>query len=110
MSPAVPRSVPPALGATIMVYCLGSDFLFWAGMALAEDQMIATLLATEPALFHDARAGEQARVRAVLHGVLPVSARRQTCHLSDRRAGLGRPRWQRCADLWQTVADFLKSV
>lgn len=58
-----------------MDIALGSDFLFWAGMTLAEDQMIATLLATDPALFHAASAAEQARVRAILHGILPVSAR-----------------------------------
>ncbi len=67
---------PSALGQAIMDYALGSDFLFWAGMTLAEDQMIATLLATDPALFHAASAAEQARVRrAILHGILPVSAR-----------------------------------
>ena len=41
----------------------------------AEDQMIATLRATDPTMFHDARADEQARVRAILHGILSVSAR-----------------------------------
>ncbi|MGV8984978.1 MAG: alpha/beta fold hydrolase [Cypionkella sp.] len=68
---------PSALGATIINYALGSDFLFWAGMALAEDQMIATLLATDPALVHAASASEQERVRAILHGILPVSIRKR---------------------------------
>jgi 2-hydroxy-6-oxonona-2,4-dienedioate hydrolase len=68
---------PSALGAAIIEYALGSDFLFWAGMALAEDQMIATLLATDPALVHAASPEEQARVRAILHGILPVSARKR---------------------------------
>lgn len=68
---------PTKLGAAIMEYALGSDFLFWAGMELAEDPLFATLLATDPALIHAAPAAEQARVRAILRGILPVSAKRR---------------------------------
>lgn len=37
--------------------------------------MIGALLATDPALVAQADAGERARVRAVLHNILPVSER-----------------------------------
>lgn len=66
---------PGALGAAIMRHALRSDVLFWAAMELAEDQMIRTLLATDPALVHAATAAEQARARAILRAILPVSAR-----------------------------------
>jgi 2-hydroxy-6-oxonona-2,4-dienedioate hydrolase len=61
--------------AAIIRYALRSDFLFWAGKALAEDAMIRTLLATDPALVHAAAPAEQARVRSILNDILPVSAR-----------------------------------
>ena len=68
---------PSAIGSAIITYALGSDFLFWGAMTLAEDQMIAALLATDPAVFHAASPAEQVRVRAILHGILPVSARKR---------------------------------
>jgi 2-hydroxy-6-oxonona-2,4-dienedioate hydrolase len=82
---------PSALGQAIMTYALGSDFLFWAGMTLAEDQMIATLLATDPALFHAASAAEQARVRAILRSILPVSARARGLRNDGQLAGNPEP-------------------
>ena len=82
---------PSALGAAIMEYALGSDFLFWAGMTVAEDQMIATLLATDPALVHAASASEQTRVRAILRGILPVSARKQGLLNDGALAGTPEP-------------------
>ncbi len=66
---------PSAAGAAIMRYGLQSDFLFWAGIRLAEDAMIGTLLATDPALVAAAPADEQARVRRILRNILPVSLR-----------------------------------
>jgi pimeloyl-ACP methyl ester carboxylesterase len=74
-APGRPPMRPNATGAAIMRYALQSDALFWAGMTLAEDRMIATLLATDPALVHAAGPEEQARVRAILHAILPISAR-----------------------------------
>lgn len=54
---------------------LGSDLLFWAAIRAAPDMLMSALLATDPALVHAAPASEQARARAILHGILPVSAR-----------------------------------
>ena len=62
----VPGRAPPApsaLARAIIEYALKSDFLFWAGMNIAEDSMIGALLATDPALVYRASAAEQARVR-----------------------------------------------
>lgn len=54
---------------------LQSDFLFWSAINAMPDTMIRTLLATDPALVHAASAEEQDRVRRILSGILPVSAR-----------------------------------
>jgi 2-hydroxy-6-oxonona-2,4-dienedioate hydrolase len=73
-----PDRLPPrpnAIGQVIMEYGLKSDFLFWAAMLMAENAMISTLLATDPKLVRSAGATEQARVRSILRGILPVSAR-----------------------------------
>lgn len=78
---------PNALGAAIMEHALQSDFLFWAGIKLAEDTMISTLLATDPALVHRARPDEQARARAILTEILPVSARAKGLINDARLAG-----------------------
>ncbi len=86
----VPDRAPPrpdALGAAIMEYALQSDFLFWAGIKTAEDTMIQTLLATDPALVHQASLAEQERARTVLQQILPISARSQGLLNDARLAG-----------------------
>ena len=55
---------------------LRSDFLFWAASRLSRDTFIGSILATPPAVVHQATAAEQARVSAILNQLLPVSARR----------------------------------
>jgi pimeloyl-ACP methyl ester carboxylesterase len=86
--PGRPAPRPPnALAAAIIRHGLRSDLLFWLGMTVAEDAMIATLLATDPALVHAAAPAEQARVRAILRGILPVSARARGLIEDGRRAG-----------------------
>lgn len=56
---------------------LGSDFLFWAALQLMRDQMIGTMLATDPALVHAASLDDQARVDEILRNILPVSRRQR---------------------------------
>ncbi|HSP24533.1 MAG TPA: alpha/beta hydrolase [Saliniramus sp.] len=76
--PGRPAPRPPsALAAAIIRWGLRSDALFWAGIRLAPDEMIASLLATDPALVHRASEKEQARATAILRGILPVSAKFQ---------------------------------
>jgi 2-hydroxy-6-oxonona-2,4-dienedioate hydrolase len=58
-----------------MMRVIGSDFLFWAGIHMAHDQMIKVILATPPELVANANPVEQARVNAMLNAILPVSAR-----------------------------------
>jgi pimeloyl-ACP methyl ester carboxylesterase len=83
--PGRPAPPPPnPLAAWIIEHGLRSDVLVWAGIRLAERQMIATLLATDPDLVAAAPPEEQARVRAILHGILPVSLRYQGL-LNDAR-------------------------
>lgn len=86
---APPR--PNAVGQLVMQYGLRSDFLFWAGMALAPDTMIATLLATDPKLVQLADPAEQARVRAILRDILPVSERANGLINDARLAGSPSP-------------------
>jgi len=58
-----------------MMRVIGSDFLFWSAMHFARGRIIATVLATPPALLATASPAEQARINAMLDGILPVSAR-----------------------------------
>ena len=58
-----------------MMRIVGSDFLFWAGLHIARDQMIATVVATPPDQVAAASPAEQARINAMLDAILPVSAR-----------------------------------
>lgn len=74
--PGRPAPPPPDTFARWMIETgLRSDLLFWAALRLSEDRLIAALLATDPARVSAASAAEQARVRAILHGILPVSLR-----------------------------------
>jgi pimeloyl-ACP methyl ester carboxylesterase len=54
---------------------LGSDFLLWAGIKLAPDQMMRYILATDPALVEAAGPETRDRVKRVLDEILPISAR-----------------------------------
>ena len=66
--------LPPWVENTMM-RLIGSDFLFWAGIHVARDQVIKVVLATPPALLKHASTAERARVNAMLDNILPVSAR-----------------------------------
>ena len=75
--PSLADSAPPMpawLEATMM-RLIGSDFLFWAALHVARDQVIQVVLATPPALLATASPQERARVKVMLDNILPVSAR-----------------------------------
>jgi 2-hydroxy-6-oxonona-2,4-dienedioate hydrolase len=59
----------------VMMRVIGSDVLFWLAIYVARDKIIATVLATPPGLLDNASPDEQARINAMLDGILPVSAR-----------------------------------
>jgi pimeloyl-ACP methyl ester carboxylesterase len=86
-----PPRPPNAIAEAIIAYGLRSDLLFWLGMTLAEDAMIGTLLATDPALVHAAEPGERALVRAILRNSLPVSDRARGLMNDGRLAGSPAP-------------------
>lgn len=89
--PGRPAPPPPGpLAEWIIRRGLRSDALIWAGIRLAERRMIATLLATDPDLVSRADPAEQARVRAILHGILPVSLKYQGL-LNDARTTAAPP-------------------
>jgi 2-hydroxy-6-oxonona-2,4-dienedioate hydrolase len=71
---------------SLMMRMIASDFLFWAALHVAPDQVIKTVLATPPELLKTASAAERARVDAMLRNILPVSARAQGL-ISDTAAG-----------------------
>jgi len=58
-----------------MMRAIGSDFLFWTGLHITSAQMIATVVATPPAVVASASPAKQARVNTMLDAILPVSAR-----------------------------------
>ena len=59
----------------LLMRLIGSDFLFWAGLHLARDQVIRYVLATPPEQVSDASPVERARINNILDHILPVSAR-----------------------------------
>ena len=75
--PTQADSAPPMpawLEATMM-RLISSDFLFWAAIHVARDQVIKVVLATPPELLATASPQERVRVNAMLDNILPVSAR-----------------------------------
>ena len=67
----------PAWVEATMMRLIGSDFLFWAALHVARDQVIRVVLATPPELLATASPEERARVNAMLDNILPVSMRAQ---------------------------------
>ena len=65
----------PAWVEATMMRLIGSDFLFWAALHVARDQVIKVVLATPPELLATASPQERARVNAMLDNILPVSTR-----------------------------------
>jgi 2-hydroxy-6-oxonona-2,4-dienedioate hydrolase len=76
----------PAWIEATMMRLLGSDFLFWAAIHVARDQVIKVVLATPPELVAVANPQELARVNAMVDNILPVSARAAGLR-SDTAAG-----------------------
>ncbi len=75
--PTQADSAPPLpqwIEAAVM-RVIGSDFLFWAGLHVARDQVTKLVLATPPDLLLQANPNERARIDAMLDGILPVSLR-----------------------------------
>ena len=65
----------PACVEATMMRLIGSDFLFWAALHVARDQLIKVVLATPPELLGAASPQERDRVNAMLDNILPVSSR-----------------------------------
>lgn len=65
-----------ALGAAAMNLTLRSDVLFWLALRLAPRAMTRMILGTPPELLSQVDAAERARLKTVLHHILPVSSRR----------------------------------
>jgi pimeloyl-ACP methyl ester carboxylesterase len=65
----------PAWVEATMMRLIGSDFLFWAALHVARDQVIKVVLATPPELLATASPQERARVNTMLDNILPVSTR-----------------------------------
>ena len=59
----------------LLMRLIGSDFLFWAGLHVARNQVIQYVLATPPEQVSAANPQERARVDSILDHILPVSSR-----------------------------------
>ena len=77
--------IPPWVENT-MIRLISSDFLFWAALHIARDQVIKVVLATPPELLTTASPSERARVNAMLNNILPVSLRAEGL-ISDTAVG-----------------------
>ena len=65
----------PAWVERTMMRLIGSDFLFWAALHIARDQVIKVVLATPPELLATASPQERSRIENMLDNILPVSER-----------------------------------
>ncbi|MDP3347903.1 MAG: alpha/beta hydrolase [Hydrogenophaga sp.] len=72
----------------VLLRLLGSDFLYWASLRLARDQVVRHVLATPPELMAAASEAERQRVNDLAERVLPVSARAAGLR-DDTRLGKG---------------------
>jgi pimeloyl-ACP methyl ester carboxylesterase len=54
-----------------------SDFLFWTGLNTIPDQLVNTLLATDPKLLRQVAPDERRRAYRILEELMPISARSQ---------------------------------
>lgn len=59
----------------LLMRLVGSDFLFWAGLHVARNQVIKYVLATPPEQVRNASPAERARIDTLLDRILPVSSR-----------------------------------
>jgi 2-hydroxy-6-oxonona-2,4-dienedioate hydrolase len=66
---------PSPMAEKMLMSLIDSDFVFWAALHVARDQVIKRVLATPPELVAAADVAERARVDAMLNSILPVSAR-----------------------------------
>jgi 2-hydroxy-6-oxonona-2,4-dienedioate hydrolase len=91
-----PTRTPAARASRLTMFMfdavLRSDFLFWVGSRIAPRAYVRTILGTPPDLLAAAPPDEQARLRAVIEHILPVSARRQGL-LNDARVVSSLPRY-----------------
>ena len=73
----VADSAPPISSDkdALLLRLIGSDFLFWAGLHVARDQVIRHVLATPPELLAAASEAELTRVNELVDRILPVSMR-----------------------------------
>ena len=65
----------PAWVESTMMRLISSNFLFWAALHVARDQVIKVVLATPPELLTTASPQERSRIDKMLDNILPVSAR-----------------------------------
>jgi 2-hydroxy-6-oxonona-2,4-dienedioate hydrolase len=74
---SVADSAPPVSDDkdAVLLRLLDSDFLFWAALKLARNQVFRYVLATPPEQIAAATAHERARVNALADRILPVSIR-----------------------------------
>jgi 2-hydroxy-6-oxonona-2,4-dienedioate hydrolase len=87
-------SAPPLSpwAENLILRLIGSDFVFWAALHVARDQVIRYVLATPPEQVATASPQERARVNSVLEHILPVSTRAQGLR-SDSVLGKGIARY-----------------
>jgi 2-hydroxy-6-oxonona-2,4-dienedioate hydrolase len=77
----------------LILQLIGSDFVFWAALQVARNQVIKYVLATPPEQVANASPQERARVDRVLESILPVSTRAQGLR-SDSVLGKGIARYE----------------
>jgi len=72
-------------------FSLLTEVFYWLGCTLAQDRMIGSALATDPALLDQVSAREAARARSILRNVMPIRERARGIANDARQAGWPSP-------------------
>jgi len=76
-----------ALQQTAVRAMLNSDFLYWSAIQTVPEQLIGTLLATDPRLLSNVSPSERKRAFAIVSDMMPIHARAKGMLNDARQAG-----------------------
>ncbi len=86
------QSTAPSSTPVVFETALKSDFLFWLATKTMQQTLVKAILATPPDVLEQADEAEQARAKAMLDHILPVSPRQQGL-LNDAAVAEALPRY-----------------
>jgi 2-hydroxy-6-oxonona-2,4-dienedioate hydrolase len=76
-----------AIQKMVVRLLLNSDFIYWSTLQAAPEQLVGTLLATDPAVLAKVNSNERARAFAILSDMMPIQARARGMLNDARQSG-----------------------